>query len=41
MKHLIHYFLSAALISGVVFSAVGDDAVVVSRFANSKIYKSD
>lgn len=41
MKHLIHLILLAALITGAVSPAIGDDAVVVSRFANSKIYKSD
>ena len=41
MKYPIHYHLFAALFAAVIFSAVGDDAVVVSRFANSKIYNSD
>ena len=33
--------LAAALLPAAAFAAAEDDAVVVSRFANSKIYKSD
>lgn len=41
MKRILLPFLLAALLPAAAFTAAGDDAVVISRFANSKIYKSD
>ena len=41
MKRILLLLLLAALLPSAAFAAAGDDAVVVSRFANAKIYKSD
>ena len=41
MKRILLPLLLSALLPASVLAAAGDDAVVVSRFANATIYKSD